>query len=404
MSRLRIAALVSAVVSTAALAAAAGPSAAPSDLRAALGTALTAKGIDPSETAALVVDVRSGALVFESNASSPLRPASAEKLPVALVALRLLGPTHRFRTEVMGVGVRRGQVWDGHLFLVGGGDPTLGRADLERIARRIRSRGIRLVAGRVLGDESRFDTRRDAPGWKTGFTGIESRPLSALSVEGASARSLNGSAAAAARALTAALERRGVEVVGRAGTGRAPDEAVPVAADVSRPLVDVVRHMNRESDNFYAELLLKELGRLYTGTGSSAAGSRVVLDELAKAGVPTGGLRLVDGSGLSLRDRLTPRALVAILQAGAEDPRVDDAFVTSLAVAGISGTMEDRLGSRPTRGQVIAKTGTTSAASALAGFVRRRYVFAILQNGSPLPYWTARSAQDRFVALLARAK
>lgn len=51
---------------------------------------------------------------------------------------------------------------------------------------------------------------------------------------------------------------------------------------------------------------------------------------------------------------------------------------------------------------MIAKTGTTNEASALVGFVRRRYVFAILQNGSPVDYWSARAAQDRFVTLLAR--
>jgi D-alanyl-D-alanine carboxypeptidase/D-alanyl-D-alanine-endopeptidase (penicillin-binding protein 4) len=80
-----------------------------------------------------------------------------------------------------------------------------------------------------------------------------------------------------------------------------------------------------------------------------------------------------------------------------------DAFVSSLAVAGVSGTLERRLDVRPTRGRVIAKTGTTLRASALAGFVGRRYVFAILQNGTPVPYWTARQAQDRFVTALARA-
>jgi D-alanyl-D-alanine carboxypeptidase len=52
---------------------------------------------------------------------------------------------------------------------------------------------------------------------------------------------------------------------------------------------------------------------------------------------------------------------------------------------------------------VIAKTGTTNAASALVGFVRRRYVFAVIQNGSPVPYWAARAAQDRFVTVLARS-
>ena len=150
-----------------------------------------------------------------------------------------------------------------------------------------------------------------------------------------------------------------------------------------------------------AEIVLKELGTTIAPRGSTAAGALVVREELAAAEIPLEGVRIADGSGLSMLDRLTVQALVAILRSGASDPSMRDAFVTSLAVAGISGTMKRRLAERPTRSRVIAKTGTTNAASALAGFVRRRYVFAILQNGAPVPYWTARLAQDRFVTLLA---
>jgi PBP4 family serine-type D-alanyl-D-alanine carboxypeptidase len=161
--------------------------------------------------------------------------------------------------------------------------------------------------------------------------------------------------------------------------------------------------MNRESDNFVAEMVLKELGASVARRGSTTAGGRIVRAALADAGVPVAGVRIADGSGLSFGDRLTANALVGILRAGAADPTIRDAFVTSLSVAGVSGTLEKRLARRPTRGRVIAKTGTTNAASALAGFVRRRYVFAVLQNGSPVPYWSAREAQDRFVTVLARS-
>ena len=92
-----------------------------------------------------------------------------------------------------------------------------------------------------------------------------------------------------------------------------------------------------------------------------------------------------------------------LVRAGASDPTIGRVFVKSLAVAGVSGTLRDRLATRPTRGRVRAKTGTTNRASALAGLVGDRYVFAILHNGRPVPYWTARSAQDRFVQLLARS-
>ncbi len=372
------------------------------ELAASLARALAAPDIDPRRTAALAVDLQTGDVAFRSNSGRALLPASAEKLAVSFAALQLLGPGFRFRTEVVGSGVLDGPVWDGNLVLVGFGDPTLGPGDVEALAHDVAAWGIRRVAGRVFGDESHFDARRGAPGWKPSYVGFESRPLSALSVSEVELRGADSSAAAAARALTAALERRGVTVAGPAGAGRASPDAFPLALDLSEPLVAIVRHMNRESDNFAAEMVLKELGASVVRRGSTAAGSRAVRASLAEAGVPMAGVRIADGSGLSALDRLTADALVAILQAGAADPSIRDAFVTSLSVAGVSGTLEKRLVRRPTRGRVIAKTGTTNAASSLAGFVRRRYVFAIIQNGSPVPYWSARVSQDRFVTVLAR--
>ncbi len=302
-----------------------------------------------------------------------------------------------------GHGELAGRVWRGDLFLVGHGDPTLAPADLSALARDVAAWGIRRVTGRVLGDERHFDSRRGAPGWKPWFVGEESAPISALAVDDTVVSGANGSAAAAARAFSLALAQRGVSVGRAPAAGRTPRDVLPLALDLSDPLADIVRTLNRESDNFVAEMLLKELGASIARRGSTLAGAEVVLAELRTAGVPVRGVRIADGSGLSRDDRLTPETLVAILRRGAADPAILDAFVTSLAVAGVSGTLERRLGRRPTRGRVIAKTGTTSVSSAHAGFVRRRYVFAIIQNGSPVPYWTARQAQDRFVTVLARS-
>ena len=373
------------------------------ELAAALGRALVEPGLDRNRTSALAVDLGTGEVVFQRKPELALAPASAEKLAVSFAALRLLGPGFRFRTEVAGAGELTGPVWQGDLFLLGHGDPTLAPADLAALARDVAGWGIRRVTGLVLGDERHFDARRTAPGWKSSYLGLESPPLSALVVHDVEARGGNGSAAAAARAFTAALTRRGVSVAGTPRTGRAPADVLPLALDLSEPLASIVRQMNRESDNFVSEMLLKELGASVARRGSTEAGGRVVRAALIDAGVPVAGVRIADGSGLSALDRLTARSLVMILRAGSGDPAISDAFVTSLAVAGISGTLRDRLRRRPTRGRVIAKTGTTNAASALAGFVRRRYVFAILQNGAPVPYWSARAAQDRFVTVLARS-
>ena len=114
------------------------------------------------------------------------------------------------------------------------------------------------------------------------------------------------------------------------------------------------------------------------------------------------GVRIVDGSGLSRKDRLTTRALVAILLAARSDPALSEHFIGSLAVAGVSGTLEKRFERSPGQGRVQAKTGTTNLSSALAGLVDDRYAFAILMNGEPVNIWRARSAQDRFANVLAK--
>jgi serine-type D-Ala-D-Ala carboxypeptidase/endopeptidase (penicillin-binding protein 4) len=375
-----------------------------SGLETRLGKALASPYLDPRQTAALALDLRTGRLLFQRNAEVPLIPASAEKLTVAYAALRQLGSSFRFHTEVLGAGRLVGDEWHGDLYLVGHGDPTLAVADVGRLARDVRAAGIRRVTGGVVADERHYDARRAAPGWKPSFLGIESPPLSALVVHGVPVSGEDSSAAVAATALSLALSRRGVVLAEAARTGRTPRGAVQLAVDHSPRLGVIVQHMNRVSDNFVAEMLLKELGAFGNGHGSTASGARVVRQTLASAGVRIDGVRIADGSGLSRLDRLTARSLVDLLRAAAADPVIRKDFVSSLPVAGMSGTLRNRLGTHPTRRQVIAKTGTTSRACTLVGFVGRRYAFAILQNGSPVSFWSARAAQDRFVTVLARSQ
>ena len=102
--------------------------------------------------------------------------------------------------------------------------------------------------------------------------------------------------------------------------------------------------MNRDSDNFVAEMLLKELGASVARTGVDRRRRGGRREALLEAGISLAGVRIADGSGLSRLDRLTAKTLVAILRAGAADPAIRDAFVTSLAVAGISGNPEEATG------------------------------------------------------------
>jgi D-alanyl-D-alanine carboxypeptidase/D-alanyl-D-alanine-endopeptidase (penicillin-binding protein 4) len=148
-------------------------------------------------------------------------------------------------------------------------------------------------------------------------------------------------------------------------------------------------------------MLLKDLGAQVGARGTTGAGAAVVKASLEKANVPLAGVRIVDGSGLSLLDRLTADAIGALLVDAWNDPTIRGPFWHALPVAGETGTLQHRMQFRPARGAVRAKTGTTDEASALSGFVSTRYAFAILQNGSPVNDDAARRAQDRFATALA---
>jgi D-alanyl-D-alanine carboxypeptidase/D-alanyl-D-alanine-endopeptidase (penicillin-binding protein 4) len=367
-----------------------------------LANALAVPGAPAKLSGAVAVDLLTGRTLFARNPDLPLAPASNEKLVVSYAAFRELGETFRFRTQVLGRGRQDGAVWHGNLVLEGAGDPTLSSHDLLGLATQLRRLGIRRVEGRVLGDDSWFDTQRTAPGWKTSFYLQQSPPISALIVDGGVYQhrlSVNPPLAAAGR-FRQLLRQRGI-TTGPVGVGRAGIDATELAAVSSPPLSEIVRAMDVTSDNLAAEMLLKEIGAHAGQGGTTTAGATIALHDLGLIGVPLRGVRIVDGSGLALTDRLTARAIAALLLAVWRDPELREPFFRALAVAGISGTLRDRLQYRPARGAVHAKTGTTDLATALSGYVRREYAFALLQNGYPVSWSASRKAQDRFALALA---
>jgi len=368
-----------------------------------LDRALRGSGVAWSAQSVWAMNLETGKVVFTRNPGRPLRPASNEKLTVSVAALEKLGPGYRIPTRVYGEGRLDGTVWRGRLVLKGFGDPTLRRGDLDALAQAIRKGGIRSVTGGVRGDESHFDARRTAPGWKASYYKLECPPLTALIVDRGrvAGRTVDGPALAAARTFRKALLAAGVRVGGRAGLGRLKAGASELVTTLSPPVSRIVRSMNRPSDNFYAEMLVKQLGRVRRGAGTTAAGTKVVRNVLRSRGVPMAGLRIADGSGLSELDRLTARAVGRLLLSAWRDKAIASHLFLSLPVAGVNGTLEDRMRRAPAYGRVRAKTGTTNNASALSGFARTKWVFSILQNGWPVPWLSARKSQDRFAQVLA---
>ena len=366
-----------------------------------LAAAASDPALAPRLTGIAVIDLASGATVFEQNAATPLVPASTEKLPLLVAALGLLGPGFRTHTDVLTPAPIAGGILGGDIVIKGYGDPRLSRAGLERLARAVRSLGVTSITGSVVADESAFDTQRMGPGWKPEFLFAESPPLSALVVDGIA--SAAGPAASAAVLFAKALQAAGIVVTGAPRTGTAAPGARVLASLNGLSLAELAAAMGTWSDNYVAETTLKLLGLKIAGEGSTAAGARVVTQRLAAIGVPLGGVTIADGSGLSSLDRLPARTLAAILAAAAKDPAVGPTLQSSLALGGATGTLRRRLKAGAAVGIVRAKTGTTDLSSALAGYVGQRYAFAVVSNGSPVDAWAAHALQDRIVETLAES-
>jgi D-alanyl-D-alanine carboxypeptidase/D-alanyl-D-alanine-endopeptidase (penicillin-binding protein 4) len=368
-----------------------------------LARALRTPGVAAGLSTAVAVDLATGETLFTRNADRALVPASNEKLAVTYGALVELGPSYRFRTAVLGEGRQVGSAWHGRLVLKGFGDPTLQTNDFDRLAQQLYRRGIRTVTGHVVGDASWFDTRWTAPGWRSDFYDIESPPLSALVVNRAvrHKRFVANPPLAAAALFDQVLREHGIAARdARAGTAR--PSAVELAVVHSKKLANLLPLMDAESDNFTAEIVLKTIGAVAAGRGTTAAGAAVVRRDLYAAGIPLEGVRIVDGSGLSSLDRVTGRELAALLVLFWNTPAWRTIVYDGLAVSGRTGTLRHRLDGAGTRGIVHGKTGTTNAASALSGYVGTRFAFVLVQNGDPVDWTAAHTLQDRFVLALAR--
>ncbi|MDE3152968.1 MAG: D-alanyl-D-alanine carboxypeptidase/D-alanyl-D-alanine-endopeptidase [Gemmatimonadota bacterium] len=209
----------------------------------------------------------------------------------------------------------------------------------------------------------------------------------------------------AAGALRAALAARGITVDGTLREGVTPPAAQHVASFESPPLAQIVSEMNRESINHLAELLFRDAARTEAPdhVGSVAAGEVALRRFLTdKVDVPATDVRVADGSGLSVRDSVTPRAMVHLLAYAHRAPW-SSAFHSSLPVAGESELLKARMRRTAAQGNLHAKTGTTNTVASLAGYVTAEdgeiLAFAFIYNGADR--WNARAAMDKTGALLA---
>ena len=191
----------------------------------------------------------------------------------------------------------------------------------------------------------------------------------------------------AAAVLKRLLEDRGIKIDGLARaqheTSKTQEDPVALAEHVSVPLAEEVKLINKISQNLHTEMLLRTVAR-QSGTWATPDDlMKVPQDFYASAGISPDDVIQSDASGLSRRDLVTPRAIVALLAFAEKQPWFDT-YYGSLPVAGIDGTLEDRMKNSPAAGRIHAKTGSVEHVRTLSGFAEtaagRRLIFSFLSN------------------------
>ena len=352
-------------------------------------------------------------VLAEVSQTTPLVPASNQKILTTFAALDLLGSDATFTTRVGVEGEIIDGVLEGNLYLVGGGDPFLSTQDwwtqyqessgrsntsLESLADSVAATGLTTVTGSLFGDESLFDSVRAGPWPQRLIDQKQSGPLSALSVnEGhldgwpveyisaTQRRQTDNPPLHAVAVFARLLSERGISVAST-DVGQAPTNMVEVASIQSPTLLETITHINSYSSNFGAEIVLKHLGLEATGLGTTEAGAQAVSNSLKQQDFDTTGLVVMDGSGLAdgidldedgvlERDLLSCALLSDVLETA--DP--DSDFAHSLSIGGERGSLWKRYLESSASGQVFAKTGTLNDVTALSG-----YVDSIAEDGTTI--------------------
>jgi serine-type D-Ala-D-Ala carboxypeptidase/endopeptidase (penicillin-binding protein 4) len=363
-------------------------------LRSVLSPLLGASVLGP-QVGMLVTNLSTGQVLFSREAGTAFEPASTTKLATAVAALHVLGPSARFATTVV-----TGSSPDS-IVLVGGGDPTLAAghppgpdypqpATLEALAaqaaKALKARGRTSV--RLGYDTSLYSGPGMAPGWPDSYvTTGNVTPISSLEVDqgrltpsGApqdaddwgnlSPRTFTP-APEAASAFARFLKADGIRLTAGPGPARAPAGATLLGRVYSPRLSQMVQEMLEESNNVIAENLARHVALATGHPASFSGGAAAEMSVLRGLGIT--GIHLVDGSGLSPHDRISPDALIKVIAtaAGPGQPALR-AAITGLPVAGFSGTLAPG-GSvfaetgRAAQGLVRAKTGNLDTVVALAG-------------------------------------
>ena len=323
--------------------------------------------------------------IFQKNAFVSMTPASNTKLFTTATALSLLGGDFPLFTKIMtnDLNIKNGVI-NGDIFIKGYGNSTFTVSDLEVMVNTIKSKGIRKITGRIIGDDTYFDDVYFRGDWITDeVANVSLPPISAIVIDRnrevtykkirrrtrSYTTNVSDPPLHAAKLLREKLAAEGIEVGGICMKGETPGNAVTLAESkiILRNLISLI---NKHSDNFLAECLFKTIGAESSKQqGNSFYSTQAITNFLEENGVYLRGSSILDGSGISIFDQVTPISIAGILEKMYFDIANFEDYYKSLSIAGVDGTLRNRFTGTSAENNLHGKTGTLDGISSLSGYL-----------------------------------
>ena len=408
---------------------------------------VNSKLFETTQLGMIIWDLDADSCLFRHNERHRLRPASTQKTVTAIAALDLLGASHQFKTELRYSGKIEQRVYplesldsarlqseaaqqlsapnsqlstlnsppstlnlatpslnreggggspstlSGSLYLVGGMDPLFDETDIKVLASAVKTLGVDTITGNIYEDRSFKHTDKWGEGWCWDDDNPNLSPL------------LVGGKDMAATRLLSELRSLGIVVMGGIGEATAP-AGTKLLGTRTHAMDDVLVPMMKRSDNWYAESLFYQLANRLGGKGATVKPARNYIDQLVtRAGADQKLIHVADGSGLSLYNYVTPDMELKLLRYAWKNSEIIEKFYPSLPIAGVDGTLKNRMKGTKAQGNVHAKTGTVTGVSALAGYCTasngHHLCFSIINQGIPKAK-IGRDFQDAVCTILCR--
>lgn len=324
--------------------------------------------------------------IFQLNHTMSMIPASNTKLFTTAVALSNLGGDFGISTKIFSddPDISDG-VLNGNLYIKGFGNLTYSQDDLERMVYEIKSKGIFRITGYIIGDDTYFDNVYKRDDWIADETAnVKLPPISALTldrnrkiIQKRRGRRIRTSVVAienpplnAAAVLRTKLIENGIAVEKGTQTDTTPEDILLLSSS-SIKLRELIKQINKQSDNFLAEGLFKTIGAEASKVeGNAFYSTQAILDFIEDNGIYSTGTSVVDGSGISRFDRITPGAIVGLLEVMYFDIKNYNDFYNSLSIAGVDGTLRGRMRSSFAENNFHGKTGSLNGVTSLAGYLK----------------------------------